>query len=274
MNLGTIIGLLLGLGLLGLAVFLGANEADVPILKLWHTVSLLIVLGGSLSATAIAFKMKDVLHLFGLLKMIFKDDNFTLANVVEDVCSLSESYRKSRKDLEEALSKPPESMPFRMHPVQDGCEFILQGTKPDDIENIMVNMEEYRDKRESNDAKVMKTLGVYAPAFGMVGTLIGLVFMLAGMGSGGGGSDASQGMAKLMESMAVALITTLYGAVFANFLFLPFADKLKGKNDAKKIESALCTEGVLLIAHKKHPLEIKARLNAYLPNALRFKEEE
>ena len=274
MNFGTIIGLSVGLGLLGTAVFLGAQEADVPILKLWHTVSLLIVLGGSLSATAIAFKMKDVLHLFGLLKMIFKDDNFTLANVVEDICSLSDSYRKSRKDLEEMLSKPPESMPFRMHPVQDGCDFILQGTKPDDIENIMVNMEEYRDKRESNDAKVMKTLGIYAPAFGMVGTLIGLVFMLAGMGSGSGGSDASQGMAKLMESMAVALITTLYGAVFANFLFLPFADKLKGKNDAKKIESALCTEGVLLIAHKKHPLEIKARLNAYLPNAMRFKEEE
>lgn len=274
MNLGTIIGLLLGLGLLGLAVFLGASEADVPILKLWHTVSLLIVLGGSLSATAIAFKMKDVLRLFGLLKMIFRDDNFTLADVVEDICSLSVSYRKSRKDLEEALSKAPESMPFRMHPVHDGCEFILQGTKPDDIETIMLNMEEYRDKRETNDGKVMKTLGIYAPAFGMVGTLIGLVFMLAGMGSGSGGSDASQGMAKLMESMAVALITTLYGAVFANFLFLPFADKLKGKNDAKKIESALCTEGVLLIAHKKHPLEIKARLNAYLPPAMRFKEEE
>ena len=69
-------------------------------------------------------------------------------------------------------------------------------------------------------------------------------------------------------------MTTLYGAFAANFLFLPFADKLKGKNEAKKVESALMTEGVLLIALKKHPIEIRERLNAYLPPAMRKEEEE
>ena len=76
------------------------------------------------------------------------------------------------------------------------------------------------------------------------------------------------------SAMGVALITTLYGAFAANFLFLPFADKLKGKNEAKKVQDALTTTGVLMIAYKKHPIEIRDALNAYLPPGQRTKEEE
>ena len=266
MNLGTIVGLILGLALMGLASVLGAQGAGVPITSLLDIPSLLIVFGGALAATAIAFKLSQVIGLFRLLKMIFKDDNFTLANVVDDICVLSEAYRKSRKDLEAALGSTPESMPFRMHAISDGCKLILGGTRPDDIETFMLTNAEYREIREREDVNIMKTLGTYSPAFGMIGTLIGLIFMLAGMGSGGGDNIGA--------SMAVALITTLYGAFAANFLFLPFSDKLKGKNEAKKIEDALTTAGVLMIAYKKHPLEIRDALNAYLPPAQRSREED
>ena len=197
--------------------------------------------------------------------MIFQDDNFTLGDVVDDICNLSTAYRKSRKDLESSLESTPEGMPFRCHPVSDGCELILGGTKINEIESFMDNNAVYRELREREDVNVMKTLGTYSPAFGMIGTLIGLIFMLAGMGSGGG---------DIGGAMAVALITTLYGAFFANFLFLPFADKLKGKNEAKKVEDAMIKAGVLLIAQKKHPLEIRDALNAYLPPAQRKKDEE
>ena len=265
MNLGTIIGLLLGLTLMGFASFIGAANVGVPVTALFDYVSILIVFGGSLAATAIAFRMSQVLHLFKLLKMIFQDDSFTMGHVVDDICKLSESYRKSRKDLESAISSTPESMSFRMHAVTDGCELILGGTKPDDIETFLNNNAEYRELREREDVNIMKTLGTYAPAFGMIGTLIGLIFMLAGMGSGG--AD------KIGSAMGVALITTLYGAFAANFLFLPFADKLKGKNETKKIQDAMTTAGVLMIAYKKHPLEIRDALNAFLPPAQRVKEE-
>ena len=265
MNLGTIIGLLLGLALMGLASFMGAANVGVPVTALFDYISILIVFGGSLAATAIAFKMSQVLHLFRLLKMIFQDDSFTMGNVVDDICKLSESYRKSRKDLESTLSSSPESMPFRMHAVTDGCELILGGTKPDDVKTFLDNNAEYRELREREDVNIMKTLGTYAPAFGMIGTLIGLIFMLAGMGSGG--AD------KIGSAMGVALITTLYGAFAANFLFLPFADKLKGKNEVKKVQDAMTTAVVLMIAYKKHPLEIRDALNAYLPPGQRTKEE-
>ena len=136
----VIIGLILGMSLMGLASYLGASNAGVPIGSLWDGTSVLIVFGGSLAATAIAFKMSQVVHIFKLLKMIFQDDNFTLGEVVDDLCNLSTAYRKSRKDLESALENPPEGMPFRMHAVRDGCELILGGTKIDDIESFLENL--------------------------------------------------------------------------------------------------------------------------------------
>ena len=274
MNLGTIIGLLLGIILIGLAAVLSAMATGVSLMALVDVVSLLIVVGGSLSATAIAFKMSTVFRLFGLLKMIFKDDNFTLGDVVDDLCELGAANRAGRKEFEAALGSAPQSMPFRMHMVKDGGELILGGTKIDDIATILDNQEEYREQREMQEMNVMKSLGVYAPAFGMVGTLIGLIFMLKGMGQPAPPGVDVDPQAQMGNSMAVALITTLYGALFANFLFLPFADKLKGKNDGKKVESALITEGVLLIAQKIHPLQIRERLNAYLPPKMRKKPED
>ena len=114
---------------------------------------LLIVVGGSLAATAIAFKMKTVFRLFGLLKMIFKEDDFTLGDVVDDLCDLAEANRRGRKELEAALGAAPQSMKFRMHMVKDGGELILGGSKIDDIEIIMENMEEYREQREMQDGQ-------------------------------------------------------------------------------------------------------------------------
>ena len=274
MNLGTLIGLFLGTGLIGTAAFLSSLATGISLMALVDVVSLLIVVGGSLAATAIAFKMKDVIRLFGLLKMIFKDDNFSLGDVVDDLCDLSEANRRGRKDFEAALGSAPQSMSFRMHMVKDGCELILGGTKIEDIETIMENMEAYREQRELQEMNVMKSLGIYAPAFGMVGTLIGLVFMLKGMGQPPPPGVDVDPQAQMGNSMAVALITTLYGALFANFLFLPFADKLKGKNEGKKVESALITEGILLISQKAHPLQIRERLNAYLPPKMRKKLED
>ena len=206
--------------------------------------------------------------------MIFKDDGFTLGDVVDDLCDLAEANRRGRKELEAALSSNPQGMNFRMHMVKDGCELILGGTRIDDIETIMENMEAYREQRELQEMNVMKSLGVYAPAFGMVGTLIGLVFMLRGMGQAPPPGVDVDPQAQMGKSMAVALITTLYGALFANFLFLPFADKLKGKNEDKKVQSALMTEGILLIAEKSHPLQVREKLNAYLPPKMRKKLED
>ncbi len=267
MNLGTLVGLLLGFALIGTGMYLSASGAGKTMLDYYDTVSMLIVLGGSLSATAIAFKIGDVLSIFKSLGRLFKDDNFTLGDVVDDCVELAESNRKGQ--LEGQLDATPSSMPFRMHPIKTGIQMIVDGSKPEDIEEVLENTEKYRSQREAIKANVLKKMGEYSPAFGMVGTLIGLVMMLYGMGSG----ESEDMAAKLGLSMAVALITTLYGAIFANFFFLPFSDKLKGKNEQKSVESALCSAGVMLIAKKVHPILVREKLNAYIPRVQRKTEE-
>ena len=106
----------------------------------------------------------------------------------------------------------------------------------------------------------------------MIGTLIGLVLMLAGMGVES--TDGSDPTAKLGASMAVALITTLYGSIFANFIFLPFAEKLEGISKNKEVESALILEGVKLLYDKTHPILMRDKLNAFLESKDRILDEE
>ena len=270
MNLATLIGLVLGIALIGGAAFISASASGLSLMSLYDTVSLLIVVGGALAATAVAFKFSELMTLIKSMKRIFADDEYTKTDIVLDFMVLAGAQRKG--ELAKALESPPETMPFRLKTAEAGCQYIADGKKKEEIRTILENMEEYRAIREGQQANVMKTLGVYTPAFGMVGTLIGLVFMLAGMAQPPEpGVDPA---AKLGGAMSVALITTLYGALFANFIFLPFADKLKGKSEGKKVESALILAGVMLINDKVHPFLVRDQLNAFLDSSERVKEEE
>ena len=105
---------------------------------------------------------------------------------------------------------------------------------------------------------MLKSMGDLAPAWGMVGTLIGLVLMLAGFGGEGGADNLGGGM-------AAALITTLYGAVFANLFFLPMADKMGNKTTATSMSAALLVEAARLIHQRKHPLIVREKLNSFIP---------
>ena len=128
-----------------------------------------------------------------------------------DIVSLGEAYRKDRQSLEQQAGT------LKNRFLKDGVVFIAQGISLDDLREMMATREEYRERREANEAGLMKTLGTYSPAFGMVGTLIGLVFMLFNMG----GDPSAMGPA-----MAVALVTTFYGSVLANLVFIPFSFKV------------------------------------------------
>tara|TARA_Y100000589_G_scaffold309416_1_gene326908 strand:- start:106 stop:909 length:804 start_codon:yes stop_codon:yes gene_type:complete len=267
MNLGTLVGLVLGIGLIGYSMFAAAAQAGLGMGAYVDIPSFLIVFGGALSAVCIAYKLSDVLSILKSMGRLFKDDNFTLGDVVDDAVELATANRSGQ--LESQIDGTPSSMPFRMHMIKSGIQMIVDGSKLEDIEEILINQEKFRYVREDINMGVMKKLGEYTPAFGMVGTLIGLVMMLYGMGAG----ESENMAAQLGLSMAVALITTLYGALFANFLFLPFADKLDSKNKIKKIESALCTEAIILIAKKVHPITVRERLNAFIPRKQRKVEE-
>ena len=267
MNKATILGLILGLTLISYAAYDSAGEAGVSPYELLHIMSLLIVVGGALAATSIAFKLTDVLSVFKNFKRAFKEDEYSNKDIVEDLISLSESQRKG--ELKNALNQAPESMPFRLKVVEIGCQYVIEGYSKEVITDILETMEENRSIREERQANVLRTMGNYTPAFGMIGTLLGLVLMLASMAN----SSSDNMMEGVTKGMSVALITTFYGSLFANLIFLPFSEKLKEKSELKETESALILEGVNLIYDKKHPILVKDKLNAFLASEERIKEE-
>ena len=186
MDLATILGLVLGTALVITSMYLEASSGGISMLEFWNTSSMMIVLGGTIAATAVAFRLNEVLRVLAIIKFAFSKPKFKSEELVQTLIDLAEVNRKGPAELEKEL--PNVKNPF----IQDGVAFITQGMKLEDMREILEQREAFRYKRESNESELMKTMGTYAPAFGMVGTLIGLVFMLFGMGGsddGGGGID-------------------------------------------------------------------------------------
>ena len=270
MNIGALVGVLLGVGLLSYAAVSGATASGVSPILLWDTISFLIVVGGALAATCIAFPLPDVIAALSGFPKVFKSQGFTFKDIVQDYVNLAEQAKKG--ELEKALEEKPEHMPFRLGGIKDGIRLIVDGMSKEAIREIIENKEEYRAIREIKAANAMSKMGEYAPSFGMIGTLFGLIFMLGGMVvPQPPGTDPT---AKLIGSMAVALITTLYGALFAFFIFIPFSDYLKYVNEEKKVESALQLSGTLMLLDKTHPIIVRERLNAFLSRKDRFTDDE
>ncbi len=263
MDLATIAGMILGMGLVGTGMYLNAAQQDLSMLKFFEITSLLIVLGGTLAATAIAFPLNEVKRVMGLIGIVFKKSrNENLGPLVDDIVELSSVARKGIRELELASEKIHNKF------LKDGIDLVSSATL-DDVREIMETSECYRFERETNESNLMKSMGIYSPAFGMVGTLIGLIMMLYGMGKG----DSSEMMSTLGGAMGVALITTFYGALFSNLIFLPFSDKLRMRNQENSLVSSIIVEGVCLIHQKKHPILVREKLNSFLPPRERKTEE-
>ena len=268
MNLGAVIGLVLGLGILLTAAIMGSADTG-GMGSLWDGISLAIVVGGAVAATCIAYPLEDVIAAFAGFPKVFGTQGFTLKDVVQDYVGLAELARKG--ELAKALDEKPDHMPFRLGGIKDACRMISDGMSKEDIRTIIENKEQYRALREIKAANALAKMGEYAPSFGMIGTLFGLVFMLGGMAvPAPPGVDPT---AKLLAAMAIALITTLYGALFAFFFFLPFSDYMKYVNEEKKVESAMGLEGAMLLFDKIHPLIVRDRLNAFLIRKDRLSDE-
>ena len=268
MDIASIVGTLLGVGLLGTAMFLAADTGGLYVGLYWDMTSAIIVLGGSLAATAIAFPLPKVIAVFKLMGMVFQKPPWEPKELAQKIIELADIGRKNVKDLANEMDG------IRNWFLKDGVQMIIDGVKAEEIREMMEIREATRDEKESGEANVMKKMGDFSPAFGMVGTLIGLVIMMFSMGGGGGGDDEGGDMAaKLGLSMGVALITTFYGALFSNLIFLPFAEKLNNKNEENKKVQSLIIEGVTLLAQKKHPLYVTERLNSFLQPAERIRND-
>lgn len=258
MDIASLIGLVLGIVLVVGAMVQQAG--DVASLAAFVSYgSLMIVLGGTIAATAIGFRVNEILRVFTLVKFVVTKPKFVLHELVQDLIDAAEAYRKGPSELEKFTETTKN--PF----IIDGLTFIANGIKYDDLKAILNQREKFRFNRETHESDLMLTLGTFSPAFGMIGTLIGLVFMLNSMD---GGADSAS---KIGPAMGVALVTTFYGSLFSSLIFNPFAEKLQLRNRENRQASELMITGLLLIWQKKHPLDVSDMLTSYIEPKDRFK---
>lgn len=253
MDIATIIGIFVGLIAIGSGIWLAAAEAGASMAGFLSTSSFAIVFGGMVASVSVAFPLSEVLNLGSAMAAVFKGVKTKLGDSVDIAVGVAETARKGPAELEKQI--PEIRNPF----FRDGVQMVVDGYSLDELTDILVTRIDYRESREKSQANLFKTMGTMAPAWGMIGTLIGLVIMLAGFGAGGGGTDA------LGAGMSAALITTFYGAVFANLFFLPMAAKVDMRITFTNTMQAMMVEACRLIHQKKHPLIVREKLNSFIP---------
>ena len=265
MDFASLIGIISGVILIVGAMFQQAGGDIGGLISFVSASSIMIVLGGTIAATAIGFRINEIVRVFTLVRFVITKPKFVLSDLVRELIEAATIYRKGPAELEKHV--PNIKNPF----IADGLTFIVNGIKLEDLQNILIQREEFRYKRESHESDLMKSLGMFSPAFGMIGTLIGLIFMLNNMGGG------AEGMAAVGPAMGVALVTTFYGSMFASLIFNPFSEKLKLRNRENSQAAQLMITGILLIWQKKHPLDVKDMLTSYIEPGDRlkhFKDDE
>ncbi|VAW20026.1 Flagellar motor rotation protein MotA [hydrothermal vent metagenome] len=246
MDFATIIGIIGGAAFISVAILLGGSFGqfmDGP--------SVLIVIGGGMAATLIRFPLSGIIQAFATGgKVAFSHKKVEPREILDKIAEMGDIVRKTGPLGLESIELDDPNL-------KKGAQFIADGY---DLKFIKESMELARDQyltRLTEGQRVFKTLGDAAPAFGMIGTLIGLVQMLANM------DDPS----KIGPAMAIALLTTLYGAVLANLICLPISDKLTAKLGVEEINQTLIIDGIVAIRDGKSPALIREMLISYLPDA-------
>ncbi|MFQ6607131.1 MAG: motility protein A [Fidelibacterota bacterium] len=254
MDIATLVGIVLGLASIFGGIFIAASDAGAGMSGFISTSSFAIVFGGMVASVSVAFPLAEVMKLGAAIGAVFKGSKEKLGLMVDDAVEIATVGRKGAADLEKSIEGIKN--PF----FRDGVQMVVDGYSEEELIDILETRIQYREVRERSQASLFQTMGTMAPAWGMIGTLIGLVIMLAGFGGeGGGGTEA------LGSGMSAALITTFYGAVFANLFFLPMAAKLNSRVSSTSTQQAMFIEAARLIHQRKHPLIVREKLNSYIP---------
>ena len=247
MDLATLIGLVAGFGVMIGAIFLGGSAG-----MFINTPSLVVVLGGTFAAVMMKFSMSQFIGALKVAVNVFSHKEEKVDGLIND---LEEMANTARKEGLLALEGVEVSNTF----LKKGIQMMVDGHTPEMVRGVLKkDMENTIDRHEIGQ-KIFKGFGDYAPAMGMIGTLIGLVQMLANM------DDPKS----IGPAMAVALLTTLYGAMIANLLALPIADKLALRSQEERRMKSLILDGLSGIQAGHNPRMIQEMLSTYLPQKQR-----
>ncbi len=249
MDIATILGVTLGFVVISWAILVGGSWSifvDAP--------AIAITVGGMLCSTLIHFSLPQFLSIFSVVKKTIVARVPVPAELVRKMAAYAAVNRRDGAlALEQEVGKLSDVFFAR------GLQMVVDGQKPEDIRDFLSMEIQYLQDRHATGKKILEYMGAAAPAFGMIGTLIGLVQMLKNLES----PD------QIGAGMAVALITTFYGAIAANLVFLPLAGKLGLYSKAETTAKEMIMEGVCAIARGDSPTAVREKLQVFLSQGKR-----
>ncbi len=254
MDIATLVGIVVAGGLVISSILMGGSAA-------WfiNYPSLMIVVGGTMGATLLAYPLSDVLSVFGVVKNVFLHRSQSAAELIPVMGGLAKKARQEGiLSFESQLDQIDDAFLVK------GLQMAIDGMEGRAIQEVMSTEILYLEERHSLGSEIFSTMGTFAPAIGMLGTIIGLVQMLMQM------EDPSQ----IGAPMAVALLTTFYGTLLANLFFLPVAGKLKTRSKQEVLTKQMILEGVASIQSGDNHRVVEQKLKAFLSPKVRMTEEE
>jgi len=251
-DLATLLGLIIALGFITGAIVTGGS-----ITLFINPPSLLIVIGGSIAVVLMQFTLGQFFGAFKVAMKAFVHRSVNAIELIEQAVILSNI---ARKEGIMALESQKIDNPF----LNKGIQLSVDGHRPDLVRKMLSKDISLTIQRHENGQKIFRALGHVAPAMGMIGTLIGLVQMLANM------DDPKS----IGPAMAIALLTTLYGAVIAYAVALPLADKLELRSQEERTNRTLILETISGIQEGMNPRVLEELLKAFIPEGQRENEEE
>jgi chemotaxis protein MotA len=244
MDIATIIGILLGFFVIISAILAGGGGKIFV-----HLPSLAITIGGMLCATLIHFSLRQFLGIFAVVKKTIVTKIPPPSELIQNMVNYAAVNRRDGAlALEQEIPKVSDLFFAR------GLQMLVDGQEVDAIKDIMGLEVQTLQDRHSIGKKILEFMGAAAPAFGMIGTLIGLVLMLKNLDS----PDA------IGAGMAVALLTTFYGALAANLVFIPLAGKLGLYSKAEVTAMEMIVEGICSIAKGENPTAVREKMQAFI----------
>lgn len=257
MSFATILGIIGGIGLFVGAIVMSTDNfmmfLDLP--------SFIMVIGGTFAATFVSYEPRYVMlsvKLIGRLVFAPKVGRNILTAEIGRIIKWGYSVQRNGIPALEADSKKA-ARGDRF--LKFGLDMVISGYSGAEVREILTTTIETTFVRNTIQANILKAIAATCPAFGMIGTLIGLVIMLDGMGA-----DPAQ----LGAGLAVALLTTLYGVIFARMIFLPAANKIQQREEIVRFRNYLVAEGLCLLADRKSPRYIQDRMNSFLDPAIHY----
>ncbi|MFH1070797.1 MAG: motility protein A [Candidatus Glassbacteria bacterium] len=249
MDLTTIIGLVAGFAIVVMGI-----EQTGSVIQFVDLPSVYITIGGSLCSVIINFPINE---LIGVVATVKKTVFFKSQPVTETIATLVSFAERARREGILALERHMEEIEDEF--LGKGIQLAVDGTEPELMRSILTTELDYLQKRHALGQSILNQWGFMAPAFGMIGTLIGLVLMLATM----------QDPSTIGPNMSVALITTFYGALVANLFCIPLAGKLKRRSEEEILMRELMIEGILSIQSGDNPRIVEQKLTSFIAPKLR-----